>query len=142
MCVVLSATVGACAQKGPGCDALALKLCDQDAEHCAAARGWIDAQGAGDAAARDEACSQMVADPQALAAYVSRFTTAMAGSPGAPEAARPASAATPPRAKPTTQDQIRTFGDNVEEIGKTGEKAGEAIDKIGGAFGGKKDTTP
>jgi hypothetical protein len=36
--------------------------------------------------------------------------------------------------KPTTQDQIREFGETVEEIGSTGEQAGEAIDKIENAF--------
>jgi hypothetical protein len=142
---IVSLGLGACAKESPGCDALAARLCDANAERCDAARTWVDAQGAGDAAARGEACTQMLKDPQALAAYLERFaaTGATAVTPDAP---RPATATTPDRApakaKPTTKDEIRNFGDNVEEIGTVGEKAGEAIDKIGDAFKRKGDTNP
>lgn len=138
--------LSACAKEGQSCDALALRLCGANAEQCTSARTWVDARGAGEAAARDEACAQMLKDPQALAAYVERFTVATGRTQPAPAAPRPASEATPTRtpakSKPTTQDQIRTFGDNVEEIGTVGEKAGEAIDKIGDAFKRKSDSNP
>jgi hypothetical protein len=143
--VSLGLGVDACAKTDSGCDALTLRLCDANADDCADARGWIDSQGAGDTSARDEACTELLADSTALAAYIERFTTAMRPMPQAPQSPRPASGSppqTPPNTKPTTQDQIRTFGDNVEEIGKAGEKAGEAIDKIEDAFGRKADSNP
>ncbi len=138
--------VDACAKQDPGCDALALRLCEANAEHCARARGWIDAQGAGDPAARAETCSQMLADPSALTTYIERFVVAM-GPPPTTGSPRPAvqttpPATTPPRAKPTTADEIRTFGDSVEEVGNVGEKAGEAIDKIDDIFSRKPDAKP
>jgi hypothetical protein len=58
------------------------------------------------------------------------------------DAPAPASPGTPPKTKPTTQDEIRAFGDNIEEIGNTGEKAGEAIEKFRHAFDGKSDANP
>ncbi len=143
---IVSLGLVACAKDSPGCEALAARLCEANAERCASARTWVDAQGAGDDAARGEACSQMLKDPQALAAYVDRFAVATGKTTATPDAPRPATANTPARTpaktKPTTKDEIRNFGDNVEEIGTVGEKAGEAIDKIGDAFKKKGDSNP
>ena len=144
--VTLGLAGGACAKQEGSCDALAVSLCEAHPEHCAAARGWIDTQGAGDAAARNEACTQLLADPRALATYNERFALATRPTPPPPGVPRPAGNAPPgttqPRAKPTTRDGIRVIGENVEEIGKTGEKFGEALDKIEDAFDKKKDTSP
>jgi len=143
---IVSLGLAACAKESPGCDALAARLCEANAERCTSARTWVDAQGAGDDAARTEACDQMLKDPQALAAYVERYALATGKTVATPDAPRPASATpparTPVKTRPTTQDEIRTFGDNVEEIGTVGEKAGEAIDKIGDAFKRRGDTNP
>lgn len=130
-------TSGACSKAAP-CEDLATRLCDASSAHCDDARTWLATQGAGEAEARDAACAAVLADESAVAAYVARFTTAMA--PAASPAPSPtvvttptAPAAAPPH-DPTTREQVEEAGKTIEEIGNAGEKAGAAIDKIGGAL--------
>lgn len=123
--VALVLTSG-CSKK-PACETLAEKLCDSASDRCIEARGWLDAQGGGDAEARDASCQRVLDDATALAAYRDRFLAEMAPPP-APVTVQVAPGAAP--RKPTTKDEIRNVGETIEEIGETGKKTGDALDKI------------
>jgi|GEM_PF-2951526 len=139
----LALGASACSQT-ESCARLAERLCAVQGGHCVEARAWIDAQAAGDAAARDAACAHVLADPQALAAYTDSFVAAMTVTPAIAPAAvqRTAPGAgpshTPPTPKPTTRDKVREVGETIEELGNTGEKAGGAINKLEEVFSGGK----
>lgn len=125
--------------KKPTCDTLADRFCDASAPNCIAARGWIETQGTGDAAARDAACARVLEDPSALAAYLERFESEMTPAPAGAAATPPHRAA--PAAKPapepmTAKDPVREAGETIEEVGNAAAKTDDAIDKLGGVFDG------